>query len=123
MEPDRVARWFETALADALGMRPEVERCVECDRVPEEDERYRWAPALGGLLCERHPAPPAEVRDLSLGALKLLRAYRRLDVEALAALRLPTEVESEVERAMRRFVRHALEREARSLALLDEVRA
>lgn len=123
MDPDRVARWFETGLCDALGMRPEVERCVECDRVPDETERYRWAPMLGGLLCEAHPSPPAEVRDLSLAALKLLRAYRRLDIEAIAALRLPQEVEAEVELVMRRFVRHALEREARSLAFLDEVRA
>jgi DNA repair protein RecO (recombination protein O) len=123
MDPDRVARWFETGLSDALGMRPEVERCVECDRVPDETERYRWAPMLGGLLCQVHPPPPTEVRDLSLAALKLLRAYRRLDIEAIAALRLPQEVEAEVEIVMRRFVRHALEREARSLAFLDEVRA
>jgi DNA repair protein RecO (recombination protein O) len=123
MAPDRVARWYETGLSDALGMRPEVERCVECDRVPDEIERFRWAPSLGGLLCDSHPAPPAEVRGLSLAALKLLRAYRRLDIEAIAALRLPGEVESEVEQVMRRFVRHALEREARSLAFLDEVRA
>ena len=78
---------------------------------------------LGGLLCEAHPPPPTETRDLSLAALKLLRAYRRLDIEAIAALRLPPEVGSEVEVVMRRFVRHALEREARSLAFLDEVRA
>ena len=52
----------------------------------------------------------------------MLRAYRRLDIEAIAGLRLPAEVESEVEGAMRRFMRHALEREARSLAFLDEVR-
>ncbi|MBX3030068.1 MAG: DNA repair protein RecO [Chloroflexi bacterium] len=122
MSPDRVARWYEMELADALGVRPEVERCVECDRVPDELERFRWAPGLGGLLCERHPPPPAEVSDLSLGALKVLRAYRRLDIEAIAAFRLPVAVEAEVERLMRRFVRHVLDREARSLAFLDEIR-
>jgi hypothetical protein len=63
------------------------------------------------------------VSALSLGALKVLRAYRRLDIEAIAALRLPVELETEVERAMRRFVRHVLERDARSLAFLDEIRA
>jgi len=41
----------------------------------------------------------------------------------VASLRLPSGVEAEVERAMRAFVRHALEREARSLDFLDEVRA
>jgi len=122
MAPGRVARWFEFGLSDALGMRPEVERCVECDRPLEAHEAFRWVPALGGVLCERHPGPPSEVVGLSLEALKLLRAYRRLDIEALAALRLPAEVEAEVEDALRRFVRHVLEREARSLAFLDEVR-
>lgn len=122
MAPGRVARWYEIGLADSLGVRPEAERCVECDRPLGADEAFRWVPSLGGVLCERHPGPPAEVVGLSLNALKLLRAYRRLDVEAIAALRLPEPVELEVEGAMRRYMRHVLEREARSLAFLDEVR-
>jgi DNA repair protein RecO (recombination protein O) len=122
MAPGRVARWFEFGLADALGMRPEVERCVECDRVLEADEQFRWVPLLGGTMCARHIPPPTEQTQLSLAALKLLRAYRRLDIEALAGLRLPAAVESEVESALRRFIRGVLEREARSLAFLDEVR-
>lgn len=122
MAPGRVARWFESGLADALGVRPELDRCVECDRVLEEHDTFRWVPALGGVLCGAHPSPPTESAVLSLAALKVLKAYRRLDVEALAALRLPAEVESEVEAAMRRFTRFILEREARSLAFVDEVR-
>jgi DNA repair protein RecO (recombination protein O) len=122
MAPGRVARWYEMRLADELGMRPEVDRCVECDRVLEAGESYRWVPPLGGVLCERCPGPPASVAGLSLEALKLLKAYQRLDVEALATLRLPPEVEGEVETAMRAFIAYSLEREARSLAFLDEVR-
>jgi DNA repair protein RecO (recombination protein O) len=122
MAPARVARWYEMWLADTLGVRPELERCVECERVLEESDAFRWVPALGGVLCTGHPGPPAEVVGLSLAALKLLRAYRRLDIEAIAALRLPPEVEAEVEAAMRRYVRGVLEREPRSLAFLDEVR-
>jgi hypothetical protein len=60
---------------------------------------------------------------LSLDALKLLKAYQRLDIEALAGLRLAADAEREVEAAMRDFMRIALEREPRSLAFLDEVRA
>jgi len=123
MAPGRVARWYEFGLADALGMRPEVVRCVECDRLLEETEQFRWVPALGGVLCERHPAPPGEHVALSLAALKLLKAYRRFDIEAISALRLPPQVELEAEGALRRFIRHVLEREPRSLAFLDEVRA
>jgi DNA repair protein RecO (recombination protein O) len=110
-------------LLDELGTRPEVDRCVECDRVLDSDERFRWVPPLGGVVCQRCPGPPHDRTGLSLEALKLLKAYQRLDIEALAGLRLAPAVEGEVETALRDFVRTVLEREARSLAFLDEVRA
>ena len=122
MDVGRVARWYEMRLADELGVRPEVDRCVECDRMLDADEAFRWVPPLGGVLCSRCPGPPADRAGLSLEALKLLKAYQRLDVEALAALRLPVAVETEVEQAMRDFLRYSLERDARSLPFLDEVR-
>lgn len=122
MAPGRVARWFEMHLLDELGVRPEVDRCVECDRMLESDERFRWVPPLGGVVCERCPGPPHDRTGLGLEALKVLKAYQRLDIEALAGLRLSTTVEREVETALREFVRHVLEREARSLAFLDEIR-
>jgi DNA repair protein RecO (recombination protein O) len=123
MAPGRVARWYEMHLADELGQRPEVDRCVECDRMLEARESFRWVPPLGGVVCGRCPGPPAGRTALSLDALKLLKAYQRLDIEAIAALRLNEATEREVESAMRDFMRIALERDPRSLAFLDEVRA
>jgi DNA repair protein RecO (recombination protein O) len=123
MDPGRVARWYEMHLADELGQRPEVDRCVECDRMLEAAGSFRWVPPLGGVLCERCPGPPGDRAGLSLDALKLLKAYQRLDIEAIASLRLSEAVEREVEAAMRDFIRVSLERDARSLAFLDEVRA
>ena len=123
MDPGRVARWFEMRLTDELGMRPEVDRCVECDRMLEPGDTFRWVPPLGGVLCQREPGPPADRAGLSLDALKLLKAYQRLDIAAIAALRVPVLTEREVEAAMRDFVRISLERDARSLPFLDLVRA
>jgi DNA repair protein RecO (recombination protein O) len=123
MAPGRVARWYEMHLADELGVRPEVDRCVECDRVLEATETFRWVPPLGGVLCGRCPGPPADRTGLSLEALKLLKAYQRLDIEAIAGMRLGPGVEREVEADLRDFIRIALERDARSLPFLDEVRA
>jgi len=122
MAPGRVARWYEMHLLDELGVRPEVDRCVECDRVLEADGRFRWVPPLGGVLCDRCPGPPHDRAGLTLDALKLLKAYQRLDVGALATLRLLPSVERETEAALREFTRQALERDARSLAFLDEIR-
>jgi DNA repair protein RecO (recombination protein O) len=123
MAPGRVARWYEMHLADELGMRPEVDRCAECDRMLDAEGRFRWVPQLGGVICDRCPGPSHDRTGLTLDGLKLLKAYQRLDIEAIAALRLGDAAEREVETAMRDFIRHALERDARSLAFLDEVRA
>ena len=91
MAPGRVARWYEMHLLDELGQRPEVDRCVECDRVLEAEERFRWVPPLGGILCERCPGPGHDRTRISLDALKLLKAYQRLDIEAISELRLARE--------------------------------
>lgn len=123
MAPGRAARWFEMRLCDELGVRPEVDRCTECDRLLDLDDAVRWVPLLGGVLCERHPGPARGVAGLSTDALKVLKAYQRMDVEALAALRLPPGVEGEVERVMGEFVRHVMERDTRSRHFLEEVRA
>ncbi len=52
-------------------------------------DTFRWVPPLGGVLCGRDPGPPAERTGLSLDGLKLLKAYQRLDIAAIAALRVP----------------------------------
>src|SRR6478672_4372919 len=73
MGPGRVARWYEMHLAAELGVRPELERCVECDRLLEPTDTFRWVPPLGGVLCQRDAGPPQTRAGLSLDALKVLR--------------------------------------------------
>ncbi len=123
MSPARVARWFEMRLCDELGVRPEVDRCVECDRLLAPDDSVRWVPALGGVLCADHAGPSAMASGLSTDALKVLKAYQRMDVEAIAGLRLPPAVEREVEDRLGTFVRHVMERDTRSRRFLEEVKA
>jgi DNA repair protein RecO (recombination protein O) len=122
MAPGRVARWFEFRLADELGVRPEVDRCVECDRLIEPTEEVRWVPALGGVLCSRHGGPTMHEAGLTIDALRVLKAYQRMDAEAIAGLRLPPTIEREAEEAIRAFLVYTLDREPRSRRFLDEVR-
>ncbi len=123
MSPGRVARWFEMRLCDELGVRPEVDRCVECDRLLDPDDEVRWISLLGGVLCARHAGPSQAAAGLSTDALRVLKAYQRMDIEGLAGLRLPPAVEAEVERCLGEFLRHVMERDTRSRHFLEEVRA
>ena len=75
MAPGRVARWFEFGLADALGMRPEVERCVECDRVLEA---RRGVPLGAGPRWHRLRAPPAATGGADAAVPRRAQAAARL---------------------------------------------
>src|SRR5947199_2933118 len=77
MAPGRVARWYEMHLADELGVRPELDRCVECDRVLEVEGRFRCVPSLGGGLCDRCAGPPHHRSGLTLDARDRLDAAPR----------------------------------------------
>ena len=68
MAPGRVARWFEMHLADELGVRPEVDRCIECGRLLEADEHARIV--CGKIAAVRSRSPPQHVifRDEDLDA-------------------------------------------------------
>jgi len=70
-----------------VGVRPEVDRCVECDRMLEADEQFAGY-RRSVVSCAPLPGPPADRAGLSLDGLKVLKAYQRMDVEALAGLRL-----------------------------------
>ena len=123
MAPGRVARWFEMGLADALGVRPELERCVECDRVARGGRHVPLGPGAGRRALRspparrrprsaRSPCPPSS--SCAPTDASTWRPSRRCGC--------PREVEAEVEAHLRRYVRFILEREARALAFVDEVR-
>ena len=123
MAPGRVARWFEIGpgrrARRAARSSTAASSATVCSRRPTASAGCRRSVACSAPTIRRPRPRPSR---LSLEALKLLKAYRRFDVEALAALRVPPTVESEVESVMRRYTRFILEREARSLAFVDEVR-
>ncbi len=117
-----VARWFELALLDAMGFRPELARCLECGAVLEPDGNA-FSATGGGVVCPqcRHAALGA--RPISPDALKVLRYLQRSPLEEVVRLTLPATVARETERIGRDTVRAVLEREMRSIDFLDEVAA
>jgi DNA repair protein RecO (recombination protein O) len=122
VDRDVVARWFEIALLDATGFRPELAQCIECggDIDPEGNA---YAPVAGGIVCPtcRHSAHGA--RPVSSDALKVLRHLQRSPLVGVLRLRLATPLHREVERLLHATVSAVLERELRSRDFLEEVAA
>ena len=119
---DTPVRFFEMALLNLLGYRPELEECVVCRGRLEPVTNY-WSAAAGGVVCagcRRHVE--GELRSVSVNALKMLRLLLHGRFEDVARVGVRQDLADELERSMREYVRWVLERDVRSSAFIDTVR-
>jgi DNA repair protein RecO (recombination protein O) len=121
-DPDaRLRALLELRALDALGLRPELGRCVRCGaRV--EGARVEFLVPEGGPLCGGCGAGPAFAGLLlHLGTLRALEQGLRLDLGHLDRLALPVGALREAGELLRRFQHFHLGMELRSERFLDEV--
>lgn len=132
----RTTRLFELRLLDAVGYRPRLFRCVQCNKEIEPVDNF-FSPESGGILCpdcvvnissngpavrERHAAyreNPSMVRPVSLNVLKVLRFMQRETYPAVEKLNIRSETHSEMERLMHHYLTHLLERNLKSVEFLE----
>lgn len=119
---DVVARWFELALLDAMGFRPELARCLECGAAIEPGGNA-YAPAAGGVLCGECTHAAHGARPISGDGLKVLRHLQRSALADILRLRLAQGLHREIQRLLHATVSAVLERELRSRDFLEEIAA
>ena len=117
-----VARWFELALLDAMGFRPELTRCLDCGAQLEPDGNV-YSPVGGGVACPSCAGSSMNARPLEADALKILRHLQRSPLVGVLRLRLAAGLHREVERLLHETVSAVIERELRSRGFLEEVAA
>ncbi|HEV2527601.1 MAG TPA: DNA repair protein RecO [Thermomicrobiales bacterium] len=121
LDPFAVTRHFEFALLSALGYRPELYRCLNCDR-PLEAELNLFSINLGGMLCPDCRATDPRAVGLSLNAQKYLREMDRNGLVNVIKLRLPPDTQRELEAVLGGYLRHLTERDLTSLDVTREIR-
>lgn len=115
-------RFFELRLLDLSGYRPELYVCLQCKQTLQE-EPNGFSGAAGGTLCPRCALGDAEARTVSVAAQKVLRLLLSGDLARAQRLRLTAAVSRELDAHMRHYLPHLTERDLRSAAFLDAVRA
>ena len=114
-------RYYEMALLDEMGYRPELEECVACRSKLEPVTNY-WTAAAGGVVCPACRRDESAVRPVSPNAIKLLRLLLHGRWPDVARVVIDPDLGVEMERALGEYVRWVLERDVRSAAFIDEVR-
>ncbi|GAC1493118.1 MAG: DNA repair protein RecO [Candidatus Limnocylindrales bacterium] len=119
--PAIVCRWFDLHLLDRSGFRPELGRCVQCRRAPEEVTNV-WHPDAGGLVCARcAEAWTHGSLALSVRALKTLRYLFVSDLSTALLLKVDAALAHELEQHLRGFLHHVLDRDIHASRLLEEI--
>jgi len=117
-----VLRSFEMHLLDLVGYRPQLGRCISC-RLPLEPVTNYFSPPAGGMLCPGCSNSQSSVRPISVNAIKVLRWLQGSDLSAAEKLKIDLELSRELEGIMRGYLRYLLEREVKSTAWLDMLKA
>lgn len=118
IDPWVVARHFELALLYALGYRPELFQCVNCQRPIEAQVNY-FSSALGGLLGPECRGEDPSAIALSVNAQKYLRLLEREGLAAAARVRPSHQERMEIQSVTSHYLRYIAEREFHSLRVLQ----
>ena len=115
-------RHFELHLLRQVGYRPELEKCVLC-RKTLEAVNNSFAPSAGGVLCPScQRLGKHYTYALSWDALGVMRFVQGGDWESVSVTPIDASALAEVERLMRSYIRHLLEKDIKSAAWLDTLK-
>lgn len=116
-----IARAYELHLLSILGYRPQMFRCVSCEREVEAQEQA-FSATLGGVLCPRCRGEDGRARTLSLEGLKVLRYLQRNSLDDAGHLRLGDGCRKEVEDLLHGYIYAILERDLNAVEFLEMLR-
>lgn len=122
----RLRTLLELRALDALGLRPELRRCVRCGEEPApaalgEPTRIGFHIGEGGPVCARCAAGASGLLPIQLGTLRALERALRLPPEQLDRLVLGERTLEEARVLLTRFQRFHVGVELRSERLLDQL--
>ena len=113
-------RFFEFHLLQVSGLMPELYHCVEC-RQELEPDAHRFSPNVGGTLCLDCNPDDAQLRPLSLRALKVLRLFERSTIAQACKLTVDSNLAGELKSLLSSTVVYWLGKEIRSNSFLERL--
>jgi DNA repair protein RecO (recombination protein O) len=122
--PDaRLRVLLEVRLLRALGLAPELGRCVRCGRALEAGAPVLFHVAEGGALCAACARPGDAAVPVGLGTLRALEQSLRLGLPQLSRLGLSGAALDEARGIVARFLRFHVGIELRSETVLERLLA
>lgn len=120
--PETTVRFYEMGLLAHLGYQPELYSCVQCRRQLEPRGSF-FSAATGGVLCPECGRQEPTAKAMTLAAFKMLRVLQSGNYELASRVRIDEPLRRELESLLRGCVQFLVERELKSAAFMNSLRA
>lgn len=122
-EPDvwPAVRYYEMRLLDALGFRPQLFNCANCEAEVLPQDQF-FSPAQGGVLCPRCGAGLPGVRAVEVETLKYLRHFQRSSYPLARRAHPAFGTRQAVEELIQAYLTYLLERGLNSPQFIRRIR-
>lgn len=121
-DDELIMRHFELHLLDTSGYRPQLRHCVAC-RAKLEEITNGFSPTSGGILCASCYRKSPYCLSVSVNALKVLRFLQDNGHKNARRLKMTPNLHRELEEILRSHIKFLLEKDLKSVAWLDTLRA
>lgn len=121
-EPENTSLLFQSRLLSLTGYAPNLRTCARCGLEVAAAESWFFSIPQGGLLCPAH-THGGDIHPVSVGTIMLLRQAQRLPLDKLWRLRFYPQSRKECRFLLLNLVRHYLEKDLKSLKLLQQIGA
>ncbi|MBU1149116.1 DNA repair protein RecO [Patescibacteria group bacterium] len=111
IKPSWLALIFAWKLISHLGYKPELTKCLGCNKKAQPSDNY-FSINQGGLVCSACRQSAREYFKLSNDSLKILRKIQEAKLDYLAKLKLPLPVIIQLNSLTKQFVNYHLEKSA-----------
>lgn len=112
-------RSFELQLLSLTGYRPQLHRCLNCDRDIEPQVNW-FSCKMGGILCPDCTSADVSAPEITIPALKVLRNLQTNE-SALVQAGVADAVHREVEQRLQDYIIYRLEAKPRSIRVLERM--
>lgn len=119
---DALVRFFEIRLLKLAGFEPILDRCIVCKNPLTNGIPYYFHAQEGGVKCSHCTRPELYDQSVSAGTIRTLLLGKDMDVEKIKLIALSGSLATESRNILVNFISHVLNREVKSLRVMEQVR-
>lgn len=121
-DPEKITHMFELQFMTLMGYEPSLNICIRCGKTPTTRDLF-FSPSLGGLVCRECGYLPEDAIQVSRDTIETMRSLLCAEAPETERLEIASDVMNQIARIMRWYIRYRVERELKSAAFLQSLRA